>query len=601
MDRRKVLGVVAAVAIGSAGIGWIAGQRIKSPADIAAETAPPEASLITVPVEQVSLSSNIVTRGSVRFSDSTEVSVGASVAGFTTITEVPGEAGASLAEGDVIVEIAGRPVIALEGLLPVFRSLNPGTEGPDVQQLEEALVRLGLNPGTVDEVYTVDTEAAVRGLYERAGYSAEPISLDDEARIQNAADGVRRAEEALRTARSSSAGADTPASQRRRLDLAVEEATTNLNLASVRAEQTKNDVWMQAATAKTIAETAASDLATATERAAGAAAGTDPDTGNPVTPERVQELNVAVAEARDALDTANAAAKAAADLEVQTFIEQDGFVASAKGELDIAVAQRTEGLANPVDNDAQSRIRDAQEALADAKKVLVETNAQVGTRVPDAEIVFLPRLPQTIERVNVEVGDNLSGPVMRITGSEVVIESSIPAADRPVLSVGDEAVVDDAATGISFRAEISELADNPGGGDLGNDRYALKLQAIGELPEEALDRNLRVTIPFGSTGGDVLAVPLAALSASADGSSRVEIERSPGETEFVDVTPGLRAGGLVQITPLGGASLSEGDRAVVGRSASEVTGESESESDSGTDDESELESDEESEGAQGRS
>ena len=51
-----LLAVVAGIAVLSAGVGWFAGQRIKSPAEVAAEAAPPEPSLITVPIELRTLS-----------------------------------------------------------------------------------------------------------------------------------------------------------------------------------------------------------------------------------------------------------------------------------------------------------------------------------------------------------------------------------------------------------------------------------------------------------------------------------------------------------------------------------------------------------------
>jgi len=58
-----VLGLVVLAALG----GWVAGSRIRSPAEQAARTAPPEASAILVPVEERVLSTDIVTRGTARF------------------------------------------------------------------------------------------------------------------------------------------------------------------------------------------------------------------------------------------------------------------------------------------------------------------------------------------------------------------------------------------------------------------------------------------------------------------------------------------------------------------------------------------------------
>ena len=46
---------------------WIAGAQIRSPAQVAAETAPPDPSAITVPVERRTLSSEVIVRGTVRY------------------------------------------------------------------------------------------------------------------------------------------------------------------------------------------------------------------------------------------------------------------------------------------------------------------------------------------------------------------------------------------------------------------------------------------------------------------------------------------------------------------------------------------------------
>ena len=74
---------------------------------------------------------------------------------------------------------------------------------------------------------------------------------------------------------------------------------------------------------------------------------------------------------------------------------------------------------------------------------------------------------------------------------------------------------------------------------------------------------MKITIPLSTTGGEVLAVPAAALSATADESVRVEIDNGDGTTRFVTVEAGLSTGGLVEITPIDGEIVS-GDLVVVG-------------------------------------
>ena len=85
---------------------------------------------------------------------------------------------------------------------------------------------------------------------------------------------------------------------------------------------------------------------------------------------------------------------------------------------------------------------------------------------------------------------------------------------------------------------------------------------------------MRVTIPVSSTGGEVLAVPAAALSATAAGDTILQVEED-STLRTVTIEPGLAAGGLVEVTPIEG-DLAEGDWVVVGREgASDSTGEDE--------------------------
>src|SRR5262249_19578380 len=77
-------------------------------------------------------------------------------------------------------------------------------------------------------------------------------------------------------------------------------------------------------------------------------------------------------------------------------------------------------------------------------------------------------------------------------------------------------------------------------------------------------QSVKITIAVRSSGGAVLAVPTPAVSAAADGTSRVEVEDSPGRpTRFVTVTVGLAAEGLVAVTPVAG-KLEEGMQVVIG-------------------------------------
>lgn len=563
MNRRTALAVIAAVALIAAGVGWFAGQRIKSPADIAAETEAPEASLITVPVEERELSTSVVLRGQVEFDDVAEIPVNPSAEGSTIITNVPLVVGDDLVEGAVALEVAGRPLLVLEGELPVFRPLAPGVEGPDVRQLEEALTRLGYDAGQVDEVFDNSTEDAVAAFYRAAGYSPNEPTSDELAQLQAARDRVRSANTQLTQIQTDAANSGVSQSTRLALDQQVRQSENALT--DAKAERTAQ---LGPATADRVAakaeELAAQEAATlATARLLTAQGGTHPDTGAPVTPEELTAFEEANAAAAARVTDAVAATPPLAAAEAGIQLEQDRLVVEAETNLAIAIATRSETLAP---HTGETGAASARAELADANTALADLDAQIGTSIPTNELIFLPELPRVVQQVFVETGDTPQGSAMSVTGSGVVIRSSVSAADRPLVTEGVEGVMDDTSLGINVPVRVAFVADTAGGQNVGEGRFGVRLEPIGDLPEDALNQNLRVTVPFQSTDGDVLAVPVAALSAGADGSSRVQVERADGTVDVVVVRTGLlaRSLGLVEISPIDG-QLVAGDRVVVGR------------------------------------
>ena len=564
MNPRSTLAIVAAVAVGSAGLGWVLGRQIKSPADLAAEARAPAASLITVPVERKVLSSDIVIRGQVGFSESTDITVSGVSGGSSIITRVPKTEGETLLEGDTVVELAGRPLIALQGDLPAFRSLAPGVEGPDVEQLEEALVRLGLDPGPVDDRYDAATELAVSQLYRDRGYKPNEPTAEDLERVEQARKSVRSAREAVTSAEQAATGG-MPRSERLELDRQVTVATTDLEVAKRNRDAANAAAQAAARDAAAALTTARATDVTAAARLAQAEAGTHPDTGVAPLPDELTDLRTERTEAATGLLTADRAAQAANAATIVVAAEQEALVGDAVAALDIATARRAEAIAAAAKGSAGPALSDAKSGLNEAQVALSRLEQEVGVSFPSNELVFLPRLPNAIQSVNATIGAAPQGAVMTVSGSGLRITSSVSAADRSLLAEGAEGLMEDDGLGISAAVRVTKVADSPGGADTAAERYVVWLEPVGELPEEAVNQNLRITIPFESSDGEVLAVPMAALSAGADGSSRVEVERDDGTVELVTVVPGLnaRALGLVEITPVAG-ELEAGDRVVVG-------------------------------------
>lgn len=174
--RALIIVVTGSLALGALGLG--AAALIKSPAQVAADTAPPPRDTLTAPVERQVLSRTLVTRGSVVAAQTVDVAAGEPAGedtGRAVVTKMKVKSGESVTAGRVMVEISGRPVFALPGALPAYRDLKTGARGEDVAQLQRALTAVGHPTGT-DRAGTFGegTRRAVAALYAAAGY--EPVT-----------------------------------------------------------------------------------------------------------------------------------------------------------------------------------------------------------------------------------------------------------------------------------------------------------------------------------------------------------------------------------------------------------------------------------------
>lgn len=124
------------------------------------------------PAAEVTTSTTAVTRGPVaermRFSGTLGYDATFQVThqGDPGVVTAASDAGATIGRGNIVYAVANSPVRLLYGAVPAYRDLRSGvTNGPDVRELEENLVALGLDPGrkiVVDEHFTAATSAAIR-------------------------------------------------------------------------------------------------------------------------------------------------------------------------------------------------------------------------------------------------------------------------------------------------------------------------------------------------------------------------------------------------------------------------------------------------------
>jgi hypothetical protein len=515
----RVIWVMALVAVVALLAGLGLGRLIVSPGQAAADAEAPTAGLITVPVESRVLANDVTIRGDATYADSVDVTLETGdIGGPAVVTGQVPEVGATLSAAQIGLEITGRPVIVMPGDLPVYRTLRVGLSGPDVLQLKQSLQAVGINPGDVaSDTYDAATASAVSALYDRIGYPAPSTAEDAAAQVSAANDSVAAAKQAVADAQAALAAAGAGLSEPDRIEQ--------------------------------------DNLVRAAQRAVAAAKAEEKAAKNGDGPPPV----VSVPDAEDALRLA--------------YARRDAAVAPKD------TSAETAGVAA-----ANARLEAANAELAAAQQTTL-------TSLPASEVLFLPGLPRRVDEISVSRGSTISGTVMRVSGATLVISGSAAESDAALIKVGDVASLampDDS----TLNATVTSVApadaagsgtggtdgtggETDGGSDSGTPgagagRFTVLLTPDPMTPEQLAavqGTNVRVSLPVESTAGEVLAVPLAALTAGAGAESRVEVATGTGadaETTLVEVTTGLAADGYVEVSAVDG-TLDVGDLVVVGR------------------------------------
>lgn len=521
----RTIWIMAIVAVVSLAAGLGLSRLIVSPAEEAANAAAPEAGPITVPVEKRSLANRVIVRGDAIYEDPAQVTIETGdIGGPAVVTGQVPEVGSTLTAGSVVLEVTGRPVILLAGELPVYRSLRAGVSGPDVTQLKASLRTLGIDPGNDSNTYDAGTAAAVRELYARIGYPAPSAGEEADAALKSAQEMVRGAEEGVASAqRAVNDGGQVSQAEKVQAQAAVNTAQASLNAAIASLDE---------------------------ERACVAA----PPPDAACTAATVRAAEVAVVE--------------------------------ATGARDYAVTALNELTAPRDISDLRAALASAQRSLTDAREALTKAQEAVITPLPASEVFYLTMTsPRRVDAVTVQRGSMIAGtPVMSVSGATLQIAGSIPTTDADMVTEGAPVVIT-----LPDGAEVDGTVESVGADQAGADGEAAdpNRKRVVVVPGELTDdqrmmlqgANVRVEIPVSSTDGDVLAVPIAALTAGPGGEARVEVlDEGSKEPRLVTVETGLAAEGFVEVTPIDG-TLEVGDQVIVGtdQPADEETADEETE------------------------
>jgi peptidoglycan hydrolase-like protein with peptidoglycan-binding domain len=593
--------------------GWIGAQQIRSPAQVAADTAAPEPSPITIPVARRSLSAEVIVRGTVRYGAPQAVVLATSrlKQGSDIVTRPPVRR-VRLGAGSAAMTVDGRPVFVLPGSIPMHRDVGPGDRGPDVMQLERALARLGASPGAVDGVYDSGTEAAVSAFYLRRGwdpFGATDVQLDQlrtaqaaaaQARdahlqaINNAQQAARptrpadvvqaridannarealgaaelrvaTAQTKLQTAQNAAAGAGlsegaaVAVTQRDQAQAAADVAAKQVALAAATEEARQAQVRrFELPVDATLADRQAAEAALTLAQQAAAQAQAD------LNASMAAANSVNATGAADVQRARNDAAKLAGDVRVAQAELRRAERAQQIARRQARLGARKVGALSRVPDTTALRniIGSAQREERRTAGEVARIAREAGIQVPANEVLFFPNLPLRVDTVAAKRGSTVAGKVMNVTNSRLAIDSSLSVSDAKLVRPGDRVLIEEQDLGIKTRGRVTRVATTPGTNRVDPNRFYMSVVPNASLPS-LVGASVKLTIQVRSTRGRVLAVPVSALSIGGDGRSRIQVSRG-GRTKLVPVVPGLAAEGLAEVRPAAGARLAPGDLVVVG-------------------------------------
>ncbi|WP_344659609.1 hypothetical protein [Catenulispora subtropica] len=510
--RQRLLLWVTVVATVASGGGLAASTLIRSPAEQAARSGAPAPNVLTAPVVRRVLSNAVILRGTVGPRSSIPVTpVKAAAAGdgaqllVTALRKKPGDA---VGPGDVIIEVSGRPVIALPGSVPAYRDLRPGADGADVAELQDALKALG-HPCAPDAHghFGAGTKAALTALYAHLGYDVPttggPGDREDKAALQAAANAVVTAQRTVAT------------------------------------DQTAVD---RAKAALDAAKKAAASPSSGTPSSGEPSAGAPPGGGSGESPVRA---------AQDTLDTARTTLSyARADL---TQAEQNhaDLVAATGPMLPVSEAVFVPTLpvhVEKVNGQPGSVVAAPLVTLAggDLAVTAMLSSAQQEQVKPGMRAELLAEA-----QGGAPVGGTV-GTVGPYTAGASGDGQSGPSGQSE----------QSGQSGQSGGSSGGNGSNQPGQTVAG---FPVTIVPDAPLPAGWNGSNIRVTVTSAATPKPVLVVPLSAVTAQADGKTVVTVATDgDGGRRRVPVSPGVSGDGFVEVTPDDPTALTEGTPVIVG-------------------------------------
>jgi membrane fusion protein, multidrug efflux system len=207
------------------------------------------------------------------------------------------------------------------------------------------------------------------------------------------------------------------------------------------------------------------------------------------------------------------------------------------------------------------------------QKITTGPKADRGPVVPLGQFTFVPRLPARIVSLSAKVGQSVSAGALTLAIGNPTISGQISPSDANLVRPGMKVTITETGSPVTIGGRITSVSHvTASKASVSGGLYVkVGVKPDRRLPMSLVGQDLSLTIVAARSHGAVLAVPEAAIFASANGLTYVS-KLVGTSTVRVAVRVGASGGGLLQVIPLQPGALTAGDKVVTGENYSTTTG-----------------------------
>jgi peptidoglycan hydrolase-like protein with peptidoglycan-binding domain len=203
------------------------------------------------------------------------------------------------------------------------------------------------------------------------------------------------------------------------------------------------------------------------------------------------------------------------------------------------------------------------------QRIVSGPKASRGPVVPLGQYTFVPRLPARVASLTAKVGQAVSADALTLAIGNPTIGGQLNPSEARLVRPGMSVTITEPGGGATVAGRVTSVSSvTASKASISGGLYVrMGISSRSPMPMSLVGQDISLTIVAARSDGAVLAVPEAAVFASANGSTYVT--KLAGTTAVrVQVRVGMSGGGLLQVTPVQPGALTTGDQVITGENYS---------------------------------